>query len=103
MPNSPTGKIEADASRDVLESLASSDCMLTAKQLGKMLAMSPKTLYSYVSRDLIPYYKIESNVPFRGMTSRSGFAGAPPDIALRSFGALRHSRECGYAFKGFCL
>ena len=66
MPNPPTGRIEADASRDVLESLASSECMLTAKQLAKLLAVSPKTLYSYVSRNLIPHYKIETNVRFRG-------------------------------------
>jgi hypothetical protein len=47
MPNSPTGKIEADTSRDILESLAASE-------------------YSYVSRNLIPHYKIETNVRFRG-------------------------------------
>ncbi len=40
--------------------------MLTAKQLAKLLAVSPKTLYSYVSRNLIPHYKVETNVRFRG-------------------------------------
>ena len=66
MPNSPTGKIEADTSRDILESLAASECMLTAKQLAKLLAVSPETIYTYVSRHLIPHFKIETNFRFRG-------------------------------------
>jgi excisionase family DNA binding protein len=53
-------------SADVFEHLAHSDRLLTAKELARLLAVSPKTLYSYVSRNLIPYYKIESNVRFRG-------------------------------------
>jgi excisionase family DNA binding protein len=51
---------------DVFERLARSDRLLTAKELAGLLAVSPKTLYNYVSRNLIPYYKIESNVRFRG-------------------------------------
>ncbi len=39
--------------------------LLTAKELARMLAVSPKTIYSYVSRNMIPYYKIEANVRFR--------------------------------------
>jgi len=31
-----------------------------------MLAISPKTIYNYVSRDMIPHFKIEANVRFRG-------------------------------------
>ena len=53
-------------SGDVFERLAQSDRLLTAKELATLLAVSPKTLYSYVSRNLIPYYKIEANVRFRG-------------------------------------
>lgn len=53
-------------SADIFERLAHSDRLLTAKELAGLLAVSPKTLYSYVSRNLIPYYKIESNVRFRG-------------------------------------
>lgn len=52
--------------RDIIEQLSQSDCLLTAKELAKLLAVSPKTLYSYVSRNLIPHYKIEANVRFRG-------------------------------------
>ena len=52
--------------RDIIEQLSQSDCLLTAKELAKLLAVSPKTLYSYVSPDLIPHYKIEANVRFRG-------------------------------------
>jgi len=51
---------------DIIEQLALSDCLLTAKQLARLLAVSPKTLYSYVLPNLIPHYKIESNLRFRG-------------------------------------
>lgn len=50
---------------DVFERLARSDRLLTAKELADILAISPKTLYSYVARGMIPYFKIESNVRFR--------------------------------------
>jgi excisionase family DNA binding protein len=53
-------------STDVIEHLAHSDRLLTAKELARLLAVGPKTLYSYVSRNLISYYKLESNVRFRG-------------------------------------
>lgn len=51
---------------DALERLAHADRLLTAKELASLLAISPKTLYNYVSRNLIPHYKIEANVRFRG-------------------------------------
>jgi predicted DNA-binding transcriptional regulator AlpA len=41
-------------SADVFEHLAHCDRPLTAKELARLLAVSPKTLYSYVSRNLIP-------------------------------------------------
>ena len=66
MPNSPIGKVEADTSRDILESLAASECMLTAKQLAKLLAVCPETLYTYVSSNLIPHCKIGTHFRFRG-------------------------------------
>lgn len=66
MPSSQSIKTEAANPRDILEQLTATDCMLTAKELAKLLAVSPKTLYSYVSRNLIPHYKIETNVRFRG-------------------------------------
>ena len=59
-PISATGQAE-----DVFERLARCDRLLTAKQLADTLAISPKTLYNYVTRGMIPYFKIESNVRFR--------------------------------------
>jgi excisionase family DNA binding protein len=50
---------------DVFERLARCDRLLTAKELADILAISPKTLYNYVTRGMIPYFKIESNVRFR--------------------------------------
>jgi excisionase family DNA binding protein len=50
---------------DVFERLARCDRLLTARELAGILAISPKTLYSYVARGMIPYFKIESNVRFR--------------------------------------
>ena len=53
------------ATDDVFERLARCDRLLTAKELAEILAISPKTLYNYVTRGMIPYFKIESNVRFR--------------------------------------
>ena len=39
--------------------------MLTAKELANILAISPKTIYGYVERNMIPHYKIEASVRFR--------------------------------------
>ena len=52
---------------DVFERLARCDRLLTAKELADILAISPKTLYNYVTRGMIPYFKIESNVRFRAL------------------------------------
>jgi len=52
--------------QDVLERLTQCERLLTAKELASLLALSPKTLYSYVSRNMIPHFKIEANVRFRG-------------------------------------
>ena len=38
---------------------------MTARQVARILSISEKTVYSYVSRNLIPHYKIEANVRFR--------------------------------------
>jgi excisionase family DNA binding protein len=51
---------------DIFERLAHRQQLLTTKELANLLAVSPKTIYSYVSRNMIPYYKIEANVRFRG-------------------------------------
>ncbi len=39
---------------------------MTAKELSGIITIKPKTLYSYAAQGLIPHYKIESNVRFRG-------------------------------------
>ena len=59
-PKPATGQAD-----DVFERLARCDRLLTAKELADILAISPKTLYNYVTRGMIPYFKIESNVRFR--------------------------------------
>lgn len=49
-------------------------CLMTAKQLADALAISEKTVYAYVSKGLIPYVKIESNVRFRPQAIREWLA-----------------------------
>jgi excisionase family DNA binding protein len=66
MSASPARPISAIShADDVFERLARCDRLLTAKELADILAISPKTLYNYVTRGMIPYFKIESNVRFR--------------------------------------
>ena len=66
MATSPVHQIPViDQADDVFERLAKCDRLLTARELGDILAISPKTLYNYVTRRMIPYFKIESNVRFR--------------------------------------
>src|SRR6267378_1065160 len=66
MSASPAQPISAvGQAEDVFERLARCDRLLTAKELADILAISPKTLYNYVTRGMIPYFKIESNVRFR--------------------------------------
>jgi excisionase family DNA binding protein len=50
---------------DGLDQLSSSDRLMTAKEVARLLAISEKTIYGYVSKGLIPYYKIQSSVRFR--------------------------------------
>ena len=63
------GRIDSDAGSldpvDVFDRLARSPNLLTAKELADLLAVSPKTIYSHVARNLIPHYKIASSVRFR--------------------------------------
>ncbi|MGH9583850.1 MAG: helix-turn-helix domain-containing protein [Bryobacteraceae bacterium] len=49
---------------DVFERLSACPRLLTARELHNMLGISEKTIYKYVSLNLIPYYKIEANVRF---------------------------------------
>ena len=66
MSTSPAPTVSASGScGDVLDQLFRCERLLTAKELASILAISPKTVYSYVERNMIPYYKIEANVRFR--------------------------------------
>lgn len=50
---------------DAVDQLLHSDRLLTAKEVARLLSISEKTVYSYVSKGLMPYYKIQSSVRFR--------------------------------------
>jgi hypothetical protein len=53
-------------SDDIFEQLLQAPKLLTARELSGIITIKPKTLYSYAAQGLIPHYKIESNVRFRG-------------------------------------
>jgi excisionase family DNA binding protein len=46
--------------------LKNSERLMTARELASILAISPKTIYSYAERKMIPHFKIEASVRFRG-------------------------------------
>ncbi|HLG96735.1 MAG TPA: helix-turn-helix domain-containing protein [Bryobacteraceae bacterium] len=58
-------RLTGSQDRDIFESLESCEKLMTAREVARILAISEKTVYSYVSRNLIPHYKIEANVRFR--------------------------------------
>lgn len=81
MSTSPAFRVsEPERAPDVLDHLSRSERLLTARELALILAISPKTIYSYAERNMIPHFKIEANVRFRGR-----------DVAewLRSHASLR--------------
>jgi excisionase family DNA binding protein len=47
------------------ETLDSCSHLLTVRELASLLSIAEKTIYGYVSRGLIPYVKIQSNLRFR--------------------------------------
>lgn len=53
-------------SSDIIDYLQRSERLMTARELASILAISPKTIYSYAERNMIPHFKIEANVRFRG-------------------------------------
>ena len=65
MSTSPAAALRIAESTDIFDQLSQCEHLLTAKELAGMLAISPKTVYSYVERNMIPYYRIEANVRFR--------------------------------------
>lgn len=62
---SPDGAAGLPDPVDVFDRLARYSNLLTAKELAALLAVSPKTIYSYVARSIIPHYKIAASVRFR--------------------------------------
>ena len=50
---------------DIFERLVHYHRFLTTKEVAQLLSVSPKTIYAYVARNLIPHYKIETSVRFR--------------------------------------
>jgi excisionase family DNA binding protein len=65
MSTSPNPHLTETENRDIFDSLESCEKLLTAREVARILSISQKTVYSYVSRNLIPHYKIEANVRFR--------------------------------------
>jgi len=51
---------------DIIDHLKSSERLTTARELASILAISPKTISSYAERNMIPHFKIEASVRFRG-------------------------------------
>jgi excisionase family DNA binding protein len=49
---------------DIFERLVQCHRLLTAREVAQMLSVSPKTIYAYVARNMIPHYKIETSVRF---------------------------------------
>ena len=67
MSTSPAFRISApEGAPDVFDHLSRSERLMTARELASILAISPKTIYSYAERHMIPHFKIEANVRFRG-------------------------------------
>jgi len=51
---------------DIIDHLRISERLMTARELASILAISPKTIYSYAERNMIPHFKIETSIRFRG-------------------------------------
>ena len=51
---------------DIIDHLRISERLMTARELASILAISPKTIYNYAERNMIPHFKIAASVRFRG-------------------------------------
>src|SRR5260370_17675798 len=65
MSTSPSVHLADAENRDIFDLLESCEKLLTARDVARILSISEKTVYSYVSRTLIPHYKTEHNLRFR--------------------------------------
>jgi len=78
MSASPAIHPNETENRDVFDSLETCEKLMTAREVARILAISEKTVYSYVSRNLIPHYKIEANVRFRAKEVAAWLKGHGP-------------------------
>ena len=63
MSTSPAFRIAApDGAPDILDQMSRSQRLFKARELALILAISPKTIYNYAERNMIPHFKIETNV-----------------------------------------
>ncbi|MGH9655870.1 MAG: helix-turn-helix domain-containing protein [Bryobacteraceae bacterium] len=82
---------------DIFDRLLQCERLLTARELAAILNIKPKTIYSYAERNLIPSFKIESNVRFCGsdvakwLRQRGGYGTNRSDMLAD--GAFRHRAE----------
>jgi len=60
-----TTRNQGENDLDFLDRLKNLGTLLTVKELARILAISEKTIYGYVARNMIPYLKIQSSVRFR--------------------------------------
>jgi len=60
-----TTRNQGEPDLDFLDGLKNLGTLLTVKELARILAISEKTIYGYVARNMIPYLKIQSSVRFR--------------------------------------
>ena len=65
MSTSPNRDVLPLEQHDIFDRLSSSEKLLTAKEVARLLAISERTVYSYEARNMMPHYRIEANVRFR--------------------------------------
>lgn len=71
----------AEPAADIFDQLRHASGLLTAHELSQILRLSPKTLYSYAERDLIPHFKIETTFGSPGWKWRNGCADGTPNTS----------------------
>ena len=91
MSTSPNLRPTDTESRDIFDSLKSCEKLLTAREVARILSISEKTVYSYVSRNLIPHYKIEANVRFRARDIADWLRHHASLIQRQAFGASKRA------------
>jgi hypothetical protein len=62
---------------DLIDHLKSSERPMNARELASILAISPKTIYSYAERNMIPHFKIEASAASSDAMSLNGCTITP--------------------------